>query len=95
MTKAAHIFRPADTQKKLMPSGAVGGYEKGYFTSLIREHNWPPGFVSKVSLGIHSSVFAAGPQDARERGVGWEANPIGLPGTLPRRVVADASGVSK
>ncbi len=95
MTKAANLCRPAEPPKKLKPSGTVQGYEKGYFTSLIREHDWPPGFVSKFSLGIHSSVFAAGPQDARERGVGWEANPIGLPGTLPRRVVADASGVSK
>jgi len=55
-------------------------YAQGYFTQLIRDHNWPPGFEAQQigrDLGAASRENA---QRMREQGLGHSATPLNLPG---------------
>lgn len=71
------------TRRKPKPS-----YTPGFFTELMRRHNWPPGFVSRTA----DAVLARGSNDERNRrmretearalaGVGWAGGTIQMPGT--------------
>jgi hypothetical protein len=70
------------TKRKPTPST---DYPAGYFTALIREHNWPPRFESKLNYsGLDWKRHVAG-QWARAvaitTGAGWGNGTIVLPNT--------------
>lgn len=61
-------------------------YRPGYFTELVRAHDWPPGFVSAVTRAPGEQDAAKLSQQAREnreagRGFGQGGGTIKMPGT--------------
>lgn len=61
----------------------------GFFSALVKRHNWPPGFVSKLDrekpeVKPHVTTDA---QRARQiaDGYGWGSGTIPMPGTPRRR----------
>jgi hypothetical protein len=78
------------------PRAAAASYPAGYFSALVREHNWPPRFEPQFQLGGGWSD-ARRVMDMRERqsasGIGWGDGTIPMPGTpkLPRPGLATGS----
>lgn len=62
-------------------------YTPGFFTELMRRHNWPPGFVSRTAddpkaAGIAETHRAMRETDARAvAGIGWGTGTCPLPKT--------------
>lgn len=70
------------TRRKPKPS-----YTPGFFTELMRRHDWPPGFVSRTgddvrTVAIADANRAMSEKDARAvAGIGWGTGTIQLPRT--------------
>lgn len=60
-------------------------YPAGWFTELIREHNWPPGFTPRYEHDDTDWKRRLAGQAAREvainEGKGWNTGTIVLPNT--------------
>lgn len=60
-------------------------YTQGFFTALIRRHNWPPAFVSKIEddsvTRLRKIAAAAGREAALKDGKGWNHGDMALPNT--------------
>ena len=63
-------------------------YPPGFFTALIRRHNWPPGFVSQLDREKPEFKPHVTTDAQRERqiaaGYGWGSGTMPMPGT-PKR----------
>jgi hypothetical protein len=73
------------TMRKRLAAQAVEAseYAPGYFTELIRKHDWPPSFESEWvrPKGYHSSLLLSiYARENKERGVGHAGLPLNLPG---------------
>jgi len=64
-------------------------YPPGWFTELIRLHNWPPGFVSALDREKPEFKPHVTTDEQRERqiaaGYGWGSGTVPMPGTPKRR----------
>lgn len=61
-------------------------FPPGYFTALMRAHNWPPMFEPQpVEKPTFADVKSRGATEARERqaaqGIGWAGGTCVMPGT--------------
>jgi hypothetical protein len=89
--KGMHVQRvpgkPYGPRKKAAPPSAVAKYPPGYFTELIRLHNWPPSFescgmvVTWRDSAEASRRTSAARNDAIEAGRGYALASVMLPGT--------------
>lgn len=63
----------------------------GYYTALIRKHNWPPGFESQIHVdrsGRLQALARANRAVAQETGKGWGNGAIVMTNT-PKHVRPD------
>lgn len=61
----------------------VKDYPQGYFTALIREHNWPPRWMPSMVADVRPGAADAARNAAqrnRELGRGHGSVPLNLPG---------------
>ncbi len=53
----------------------------GFFSALVRQHDWPPGFVSAwPANGVNTALLAQASRANREAGVGFAGAGLRLPG---------------
>lgn len=62
-------------------------YPRGYFTELIRRHDWPPRFAPAAVPGALAYSRLSIPV---RNGTGFDAHPLGLPGATPYVVAWEA-----
>lgn len=74
------------TRRRVVPPIPEDMRVPGYFTELMRRHNWPPGFV--CSLDVRPERKSAAPMvttQERERqsaaGIGWACGTVLMPKT--------------
>ena len=69
------------------PAAPLPGYEPGFFTALIREHNWPPMWqpstrTDEPAAAPMRSIKCSQQKDTRAaKGIGWADGTINLPRT--------------
>jgi hypothetical protein len=62
-------------------------YPAGYFTELIRRHNWPPMFeaapleIKPSETLVAQIAHAARRSHEAQHGIGWAAGTVSMPGT--------------
>lgn len=63
-------------------------YPPGFFSELVKRHNWPPGFVSQIERAKPEYKPPVTTDAQRERqiaaGIGWGSGTMALPRT-PKR----------
>jgi hypothetical protein len=78
---AAHLVRQAGKRRKAAPALPERTYPIGYFTELVRRHNWPPCFVSQIEdRGNHDAQRQAAQQQRQAGAHAWETMPLNMPG---------------
>lgn len=86
-SKPIHAMRYSPRKPKPAATPARE-YAPGYFTALIRRHNWPPRFEAAIVTGpLAYSRLAA---QVFRTGTGFDAHPLGLPGATPYVVAWEA-----
>lgn len=81
MSQAPHIPRPAPKRLKPAPATPARAYPPGFFSELVRQHNWPPMFESQFIAGRDTAVNSLSAQKQRQAGNhAWEAMPLNLAG---------------
>lgn len=83
--KSAHVLRKPDRPRRRKQAAvAAVEYSPGYFTALIRQHDWPPSFrpavVSDSDLYARRAAYARQAQANREAGKGHAGMSLDLPG---------------
>ena len=96
MTRAAHVHRPvADNGRRKRAGTPAADYPPGYFTALVRQHNWPPMWqpatlpVDRTPRHIDMSAEAL---RRRSESVGWGSGTIVLPGTPVHKAPGPMAG---
>lgn len=72
--KSISSFPPVSTIAKKLPKPVVRTRPDGYFTELIRKHNWPPMWESSWEASKNQHLAAATTQSRAVQvstGVGW------------------------
>ena len=89
-TANANVARTRGNARLLAKEAAAKldcGYPPGYFSALVREHDWPPEFKAHPSVSDWRSPSAMSKkasearEAAAERGEAWGLGKICLPGT--------------
>lgn len=88
-TKPAHVVRSPDAagrkacSKRKVVAAPARQCAPGFFTALVREHDWPPQFASSWSRDRQYGPQADASRALRESGRGHAGRPLGLPGSVP------------
>lgn len=73
------------TRRRVVPPIPEHMRVPGYFTELMRRHNWPPMFEPQPVDRQVSEAKSRGATEARERqaaqGIGWAGGTCVMPGT--------------
>ena len=80
---------PAFNTKRRRTKPKPVAYPDGFFTSLMRAHNWPPGFVSRTTAKDGAPVDAsrrstAAREEAMRSGLWWGTGTLPLSNTPTR-----------
>ncbi len=91
MSRAAHAMRPAGPmpkprQRVKVPSAPAVVYPPGFFTALVRKHNWPPMWqpapdAARRPRGCFGADMAPENERRRAQGIGWGSGTLPMPGT--------------
>jgi hypothetical protein len=61
-------------------AATTSGFAPGYFTELVRQHDWPPGFVPRMKTDRSLAVQNDATRDMLAAGRGFASVSLGLPG---------------
>lgn len=86
MTLSHHHRQPKPVmgQRKARKALPEVTYPAGFFSELVKAHNWPPRFESRFSVGLSTDASRAIAQKNLQAGVGWGqfAAALGLKGSV-------------
>jgi len=66
-------------KRAVQQAASAGGYPRGYFTALVRQHNWPPSFEPTMPALADSAARSG--VNSRANG-GFDSMPLNLPGAV-------------
>lgn len=70
------------TKRRIRPAvGPTWDRPAGYFTKLMRDHDWPPGFVSQGAFERTVATSIKERERQTAEGIGWAGGTTVLPGT--------------
>jgi len=85
MTHAAHVHRPGGSGSRRRKAAAAEAtdYPPGFFTALVRQHNWPPMWqpVFQASAALRGAAALAAEMRQAPGSGGWGHGTLPLPGT--------------
>jgi hypothetical protein len=75
--------KPVKGQRKARKALPEVTYPAGFFSELVKAHNWPPRFEPRMRFGKGSEDARSSAQLSRESGQGWghSSNALGLKGS--------------
>ncbi len=95
MTRAAHLVRPAARRPKAAAPAPTSAFKPGHFTELIRLHNWPPRFESRLPASSGPDWSAISTENREKRvAMGDTGTIVGLSRKGPKEGAPARAAVS-